>query len=103
MSSLEVRSMSKSYGGVRAVADVSLTAEGGRITGLVGPNGAGKTTLLNLLTGVDRPDRGELLLDGRQVPPGWVPHQVARLGVVRTFQTARVFPNLNVLDNVLVG
>ncbi|SFI79199.1 branched-chain amino acid transport system ATP-binding protein [Amycolatopsis sacchari] len=99
---LEVRGLAKSYGGVRAVDGVSFAAAAGRITGLVGPNGAGKTTVLNLLTGVDRPDAGELLLDGRPVETRQ-PHRIARLGIVRTFQSARVFPNLDVLDNVLVG
>ena len=100
--SLAARSLAKAYGGVTAVDDVSLTAAAGRVTGLVGPNGAGKTTTLNLLTAVDRADRGEVLLDGRAVRRRR-PHEIARLGVLRTFQAARIFPNLNVLDNVLVG
>jgi ABC-type branched-subunit amino acid transport system ATPase component len=101
---LEAREISKSFGGVAAVDDVSFAAEAGAITGIVGPNGAGKTTLLNLLTGVYAADRGQLIIDDATVGrSGWQPHKIARLGVARTFQSARVFPNLNVFDNVLVG
>ena len=101
---LEAREISKSFGGVAAVDNVSFTAEAGAITGIVGPNGAGKTTLLNLLTGVYAADRGQLIIDDTTVGrAGWQPHKIARLGVARTFQSARVFPNLNVFDNVLVG
>jgi branched-chain amino acid transport system ATP-binding protein len=101
---LEAREISKSFGGVMAVDDVSFAAEGGSITGIVGPNGAGKTTLFNLLTGVYTADHGHLAVDGATVPSGaWQPHRIARLGVARTFQSARVFPNLSVFDNVLVG
>jgi branched-chain amino acid transport system ATP-binding protein len=101
---LEAREISKSFGGVTAVSNVSFVAEAGSITGIVGPNGAGKTTLFNLLTGVYTADNGELIVGGSAVPrSGWQPHRIARLGVARTFQSARVFPNLNVFDNVLVG
>jgi branched-chain amino acid transport system ATP-binding protein len=99
---LEARGIARAFGGVTAVEDVSFVAEASGITGIVGPNGAGKTTLLNLLTGVYRADHGTLLVDGRQVRV-WRPHQRARLGIARTFQAARVFPNLNVFENVLVG
>jgi branched-chain amino acid transport system ATP-binding protein len=101
---LEAREISKSFGGVAAVDNVSFTAEAGAITGIVGPNGAGKTTLFNLLTGVYAADHGQLVIDDTTVSrSGWQPHKIARLGVARTFQSARVFPNLNVFDNVLVG
>jgi branched-chain amino acid transport system ATP-binding protein len=101
---LEAREISKSFGGVAAVDNVSFAAEAGAITGIVGPNGAGKTTLLNLLTGVYTADHGQLIIDDTTVGrSGWQPHKIARLGVARTFQSARVFPNLNVFDNVLVG
>ena len=101
---LEAREISKSFGGVAAVDNVSFTAEAGAITGIVGPNGAGKTTLFNLLTGVYAADHGQLIIDDTTVGrSGWQPHKIARLGVARTFQSARVFPNLNVFDNVLVG
>jgi branched-chain amino acid transport system ATP-binding protein len=101
---LEAREISKSFGGVAAVDNVSFAAAAGAITGIVGPNGAGKTTLLNLLTGVYAADHGQLIIDDATVGrSGWQPHKIARLGVARTFQSARVFPNLNVFDNVLVG
>ena len=101
---LEAREISKSFGGVAAVDNVSFAAEAGAITGIVGPNGAGKTTLFNLLTGVYAADHGQLVIDDTTVGrSGWQPHKIARLGVARTFQSARVFPNLNVFDNVLVG
>jgi branched-chain amino acid transport system ATP-binding protein len=100
---LEVHGLSKQYGGVHAVDGLSFAAYPGRITGLVGPNGAGKTTALNLITGVETADAGTLRVLGAEVAKGWRPHQIARLGVLRTFQTARVFPNLNVLENVLAG
>jgi branched-chain amino acid transport system ATP-binding protein len=101
---LEAREISKSFGGVKAVDNVSFTAEAGSITGIVGPNGAGKTTLFNLLTGVYAADHGQLVVGAAAVPKSaWQPHKVAGLGVARTFQSARVFPNLNVFDNVLVG
>jgi branched-chain amino acid transport system ATP-binding protein len=101
---LEAREISKSFGGVAAVDNVSFAAEAGAITGIVGPNGAGKTTLFNLLTGVYAADHGQLIIDDTTVGrSGWQPHKIARLGVARTFQAARVFPNLNVFDNVLVG
>ncbi|MGH3281555.1 MAG: ABC transporter ATP-binding protein, partial [Trebonia sp.] len=101
---LEAREITKAFGGVTAVDNVSFTAEAGSITGIVGPNGAGKTTLFNLLTGVYTADRGDLVIGGTAVTrSGWQPHKIARLGVARTFQSARVFPNLDVFDNVLVG
>jgi branched-chain amino acid transport system ATP-binding protein len=101
---LEAREISKSFGGVMAVDNVSFTAEEGSITGIVGPNGAGKTTLFNLLTGVYTADHGSLAVGGATVPrSAWQPHRIAGLGVARTFQSARVFPNLSVFDNVLVG
>jgi branched-chain amino acid transport system ATP-binding protein len=101
---LEAREITKAFGGVTAVDSVSFTAEAGSITGVVGPNGAGKTTLFNLLTGVYTADHGELVIGGTTVTKAaWQPHKIARLGVARTFQAARVFPNLDVFDNVLVG
>jgi len=101
---LEARELTKSFGGVTAVDSVSFTAEAGSITGIVGPNGAGKTTLFNLLTGIYAADHGQLVVGHATVArSGWQPHKIARLGVARTFQSARVFPNLNVFDNVLLG
>lgn len=100
---LEARDFSKSFGGVTAIDGVSLDVAPGEMLGLIGPNGAGKTTMLNLLTGVYRADAGDLFVDGQPLEAGWQPYRLARLGVVRTFQTARVFPNLNVFENVVVG
>lgn len=99
---LEVRGISKSFGGVAAVRDVSFTVPRGSLTALIGPNGAGKSTVFNLVTSLYRPDTGEVVLSGRAVT-GLRPDKITRLGLFRTFQTARVFPQLSVLDNVLVG
>jgi ABC-type branched-subunit amino acid transport system ATPase component len=91
----------KSFGGVRAVSGVSLSLERGRIHGLIGPNGSGKTTLFNCITGVERLDRGRILLDGAPIH-GLQPYEIARRGVGRTFQMIRVFPELTALENLLV-
>jgi branched-chain amino acid transport system permease protein len=99
---LAVRGLSKSFGGLRAVQDVSFDVEAGSILGIIGPNGAGKTTVFNLLNGFLRPDAGQVLLDGRNMV-GRRPHQVCAAGVGRTFQVMRPFPRMSVADNVLVG
>ena len=99
---LEVRGLCKSFGGLKAVDDVSFTVKEGTILGIIGPNGAGKTSMFNALNGVLRPDRGEALLDGEQLV-GRKLHEICRLGVGRTFQVVRSFPRLPLLDNVLVG
>jgi len=101
MAVLEVRGVRKSFGGVTAVSDVSLTLERGRIYGLIGPNGSGKTTLFNCITGLERPETGAILLDGTRID-GWKPHRIARRGVGRTFQVIRVFPELTALENLMV-
>ena len=99
---LTVRNLSKSFGGLRAVQDVSFNVAQGSILGIIGPNGAGKTTLFNLLNGFQRPDFGEVLLDGKDVI-GLKPHQLCDAGVGRTFQIMRPFPRLSVADNVVIG
>jgi ABC-type branched-subunit amino acid transport system ATPase component/ABC-type branched-subunit amino acid transport system permease subunit len=99
---LEVQGLSKSFGGLRAVEDVGFTVAAGEILGIIGPNGAGKTTLFNLLNGVLPADSGGALLAGEELR-GRKVHQVARLGVGRTFQVVRSFPRLSLLDNVIVG
>jgi branched-chain amino acid transport system ATP-binding protein len=99
---LELAGVHRSFGGVRAVDDVSLDVAAGTIAGLIGPNGAGKTTLLNLVTGQMVPDRGAIRLDGRDIA-GRKPHVIAGLGVARTFQNIRLYRDLTVLENVLVG
>ena len=81
---------------------MSFRVEQGQVTALIGPNGAGKTTLINCLTGVIRPDQGEICFDGVNLA-GLPAHRIARLGVTRTFQNLRLFPRLSVLDNVLCG
>ena len=101
MGVLDVRGVRKSFGGVTAVNDVSLTLDSGRIYGLIGPNGSGKTTLFNCVTGLERPEAGTIMLDGTRID-GRKPHQIARRGVGRTFQVIRVFPELTALENLLV-
>ncbi len=99
---LAVRSLSKDFGGVRAVDGVDFDAEEGSVLGLIGPNGAGKTTLFNLVSGYLSPTRGKISLFGKEVT-GLRPFALARLGVSRTFQVVRPFPRLSVLENVMVG
>jgi branched-chain amino acid transport system ATP-binding protein len=99
---LEVRDVSKSFAGLKAVVQASLEVERGSIVALIGPNGAGKTTLFNLVAGVYRPDRGEIRFDGRAIH-GLPPHQICAAGIARTFQIVKPFPGLSVLDNVIVG
>src|SRR3954452_1039885 len=97
-----VDGITRTFGGLTAVAVDHLEIQRGGITGLIGPNGAGKTTLFNLLTGFDRPDTGTWSFDGRQLGK-LTPHQVARLGVVRTFQLTKALSRLTVLQNMLLG
>ncbi len=99
---LEVRGLCRNFGGLPALSEVSFSAAAGQVTALIGPNGAGKSTLINCVTGVDRPDRGEVLLGGQAIT-GLPAHSIAALGVARTFQNLRLFPRLSVLDNVLCG
>jgi ABC-type branched-subunit amino acid transport system ATPase component len=99
---LEVERVSKSFGGVRAVSDVSLTLEPGELVGVMGPNGSGKTTLLNLVAGALRPDGGRIRLDGLDIG-GLPPHRVCASGIARTFQLVRPFGGLSALDNVMVA
>ena len=99
---LDVRELTKTFGGVRAVRSVSFTVPAGSLTALIGPNGAGKSTVFNLVTNLYRPDSGEVVLEGKPIT-NVRPERITSLGLFRTFQTARVFPQLSVLDNVLVG
>jgi branched-chain amino acid transport system ATP-binding protein len=99
---LEVERLTKGFGGVLAVSDVSLTLEAGELLGIMGPNGSGKTTLFNLLAGALRPDRGRIRFQGHDVA-GLSPHRVCARGVARTFQLVRPFGALSALDNVRVG
>ena len=99
---LAASGISKRFGGVQALADVSFSITQGEIYGLIGPNGAGKTTLFNLLTGIYAPDSGRFAFDGNKLS-GLKPHQVAARGIGRTFQNIRLFANLSVLENVMIG
>ena len=99
---LEVKGVSKRFGGIEALSEVSFSVARGQIFGLIGPNGAGKTTLFNLLTGLDSSDRGSFALDGRELA-GLRADQVAARGVGRTFQNIRLFANLSALENVMIG
>jgi branched-chain amino acid transport system ATP-binding protein len=99
---LQISNLSKHFGGLPALAEVSFRAAPGQVTALIGPNGAGKTTLINCITGVIRPGRGDIFFRGENIA-GLAAHRVARLGISRTFQNLRLFPRLTVLDNVLCG
>jgi len=99
---LEVQGVTKRFGGLAAVQEVSFTIPEGVIAAVIGPNGAGKTTLFNLISGFTAPDQGRVLLDGQPLS-GLRPDQVAGLGLIRTFQLVRLFPQMTTLENVLVG
>src|SRR5918996_405696 len=99
---LEVEGASKSFGGVRAVHDVSFALEQNELIGIMGPNGSGKTTLFNLIAGALAPDAGSVRLDGREIA-GLAPHRICAHGIARTFQLVRPFAGLTALENVLVG
>jgi branched-chain amino acid transport system ATP-binding protein len=99
---LNITNVSKHFGGISALNNVSFTIETGQIKGLIGPNGAGKTTLFNLITGVYRLSGGSITFENHALST--LPtYKIARLGITRTFQTVRLFPNLTVLENVMVG
>ena len=102
MAILEIKHVSKFFGGLAANSDVSFDVEERTIVGLIGPNGAGKTTLFNCITGYYPPSRGEIVFDGRRMN-GLLPDKVCKLGMVRTWQKVRPLTNLSVLDNVVVG
>lgn len=99
---LDVRGLSKRFGGLQALSRVTLQVEPGEILGLIGPNGAGKTTFFATVSGFLRPDEGTVTFDGRDVA-GLPPYAIARLGLARTFQLAQPFAGLSVADNVMVG
>ena len=102
MSLLSLRYLTKAFGGLMAVNNVSLDVEAGSIVGLIGPNGAGKTTVFNLITGNYRPDSGDILFDDQPIK-NLPTHHIVQMGVARTFQTIRLFQNLPVIENVLAG
>ncbi len=99
---LEARDLRVHFGGVHAVDGVDLVLRKGEILGLIGPNGAGKTTLVNALSGFQKPTAGTVFMNGRDVT-GWDPPRLARIGLTRTFQSVRLFPDLTVLENVELG
>jgi branched-chain amino acid transport system ATP-binding protein len=99
---LELKGISKAFGGLQVIDGLDLHVDEGEIVSVIGPNGAGKTTLFNLITGVYRPDHGEILLDGRSLL-GLAPHQITNRGVARTFQTLRLFLNMSVKENVMAA
>ena len=102
MALLEVKNLSISFGGLKAVDDFSVSIEKGQLYGLIGPNGAGKTTVFNLLTGVYKPDKGSIVLDGKNIT-GRKTTEINQDGIARTFQNIRLFKALSVLDNVKAG
>jgi branched-chain amino acid transport system ATP-binding protein len=102
MALLELRGLTKRFGGLVAVCDVTFDVEAGELVGLIGPNGAGKTTLFHLITGFHRPTGGRVRFDGRDVT-GLRPHVLCRLGIARTFQIVQPFPGLSVLGNAAIG
>jgi branched-chain amino acid transport system ATP-binding protein len=99
---LELKGISTAFGGLQVIDGLDLHVDEGEIVSVIGPNGAGKTTLFNLITGVYRPDRGEILLDGRSLL-GLPPHKITQRGVARTFQTLRLFLNMTVKENVMAA
>jgi ABC-type branched-subunit amino acid transport system ATPase component len=99
---LSIRGLTKAFGGLLAVRDLSFEVPEGGITGLIGPNGSGKTTVLNLVTGELTPDRGAVLLDGQDIA-GWPAFRICRARIARTFQLVRVLPHMTVRENVMLG
>ncbi|HEY3068335.1 MAG TPA: ABC transporter ATP-binding protein [Methylomirabilota bacterium] len=99
---LTLEHVTKRFGGLTAVRDVTLEVAEGELLGIIGPNGAGKTTLFNVISGFQRPEEGRVVFDGRDVT-GESPHVIARRGLTRTFQLVKPFGNLSVLDNVTIG
>ena len=99
---VEADGIGRSFGGVKALHEVSFDIREGEIYGLIGPNGAGKTTLFNVLTGIYAPDAGRFLFQGRDIS-GLKSHEIAAAGIARTFQNIRLFANLSALENVMIG
>lgn len=101
-SMLSLRGLTRRFGGLTAVDSIDLDLAKGELISIIGPNGAGKTTLFNLVTGLDRPDAGDVSFEGQDIT-GFSPERLAGQGIARTFQLGRVFGNLSVMDNVLIG
>lgn len=96
---LEIKNLTKSFGGLTAVSDLSFDLEKGELLGLIGPNGAGKTTLFNLISGVLKPTSGGVFFEGRSIT-GWPPHRLTATGIVRTFQNLRLMKGMSLFDNM---
>jgi branched-chain amino acid transport system ATP-binding protein len=99
---LELKDVSKGFGGLQVIGHLDLTVKEGEIVSVIGPNGAGKTTLFNLVTGIYRPDGGDIVFGGKSIV-GMEPHTIANLGIARTFQTLRLFLNMTVKENVMAA
>jgi branched-chain amino acid transport system ATP-binding protein len=99
---LEIKNVSLKFGGLAVVSDLDIDVDKGEIVSVIGPNGAGKTTLFNLITGIYRPDAGDILFGGKSLV-GLEPHQISQRGVSRTFQTLRLFLNMSVIENVMAA
>lgn len=99
---LEIRNLYLSFGGVKALSDVSLRVRTGEIFAVIGPNGAGKTSLMNCITGFYRPQRGRIILNGRDIT-NLKPHELTKIGIGRTFQNIELFPGMTVLSNMLLA
>jgi len=102
MAILEGRNLTKYFGALAAVYSVDFSVEKGEILGMIGPNGAGKSTLFNVIMGIYKPDRGDVLFNGVTIS-GWKPHKICRLGIAKTSQIVQPFTQMTVLENVLVG
>ena len=102
MSLLELKDVSRTFGGLTALDSVDMSIEPGEIVGLIGPNGAGKTTLVNVVTGALRPSSGEVVFEGRNIS-GLKPHQIGRRGIARTYQVVQPFPEMTVVENVMAA
>ena len=99
---LQLDNLSKSFGGLQCISHLDIDVREGEVVSVIGPNGAGKTTLFNLITGMYRPDAGDIRLDGESIV-GLAPHKITNRGVARTFQTLRLFLNMSVKDNVMAA
>jgi branched-chain amino acid transport system ATP-binding protein len=102
MDLLKAEGISKNFGGVRAVSEVSLSVKESQIMGIIGPNGSGKSTFFNILTGVYHPTDGRFFFKEQNIT-NWPPHRITQVGIARTFQNIRLFRNMSVLENVLIG
>ncbi|GGB59435.1 ABC transporter ATP-binding protein [Fictibacillus barbaricus] len=102
MNLLEIKNLSKDFGGVQAVQDVTFTIQEGSISALIGPNGAGKTTVFNMITGVFPPSNGTIMLHSKKIS-NKKPHQIAKEGITRTFQNLQLFADMTVIENIMAG